>query len=169
MTTGFQSSLWPLVFLLLFAVEMPLLCSVVGLPPLYVAFTRVRGHHPLSAIAVCRSGKFVFCPIALRTLVGFRFAGVGCFQVLLIAVQAKNSPRQSCSGLACTLLNLAAVFSSALNKACMTLSAASLATESMAFSFGKTTSSSCRGHIASYALESLHDALYLRPTSCWTD
>ena len=140
-----------------------------GSSPLCGPFTQERGCHPLSAVAVNGSDMFFVCPIALRTLVGFRFAGVGCFQVLLIAVQAKYSPRQSCSGLACTLLNLAAVFSSALNKACMTLSAASLATESMAFSFGKTTLSSCRGHIASYALESLHDALYLRPTSCWTD
>ena len=94
MTTGFQSSLWPLVFLLLFAVEMPLLCSVVGLPPLYVAFARVRGRHPLSAMAVSRFGEVVLCPIALRTLVGFGVAGVGRFQVLSIAVQAKNPPRQ---------------------------------------------------------------------------
>ena len=94
--TWFQFSLLLLVFLRLFAVEMAPLRFVVGLPPLSVPFARVRGRHPLLAMVVSRFGKVVFCPIVLRTLVGFAAARVGCFQVLLIALQAKNPPRQSC-------------------------------------------------------------------------
>ena len=78
MTTGFRFSLRPLESSLLFAVELPLLRSVVGLPPLRVPFARVRGRHFLSAMAVGRSDKFVFCPIALRNLGGFRVAPPHC-------------------------------------------------------------------------------------------
>ena len=46
------------------------------------------------AVVVSRFDKVVLCPIALRTLVGIVAAGAGDLQVLSIAVQAKNPPRQ---------------------------------------------------------------------------
>ena len=94
--TWFQFSLLLLVVLRLYAVEMTLLRSVVGLPPFRVLFARVRGRHPLLAVVVSGFGKVVLCLIVLWTLVGFAAARAGRFQVLSIAVQAKNPPRQSC-------------------------------------------------------------------------
>ena len=71
MTVGSRFSLQLLVVPLLFAVELPLLRQVVGLPPLGVPFARVRSCHPLSAMAVGNSDMFALCPIALRILEWF--------------------------------------------------------------------------------------------------
>ena len=70
--TVFLGTLRLLIVPLLFAAELPHLRQVVGLPLLRVPFPRVRGCHPLSAMAVGNFDKFVLCPIALRILDGFR-------------------------------------------------------------------------------------------------
>ena len=86
----------------------------------------------------------VFCTqiVMSFSMLSLPSAGTGCFQVLPIAVPAKNPPCQSYMRILSRVVGCLAAFLWALSAAWMTLSAAALAIDIIALSFVKTTSSS---------------------------